>query len=35
MLDDSKTYMQLALQNAEKALEFGEVPVGAVVVYGG
>lgn len=30
-----KTYMNAALDEAKKALEFGEVPVGAVVVCGG
>ncbi|HHT62679.1 MAG: tRNA adenosine(34) deaminase TadA [Bacillota bacterium] len=31
----NKLYMQEALLEAEKAFEKGEVPIGAVVVYGG
>jgi tRNA(Arg) A34 adenosine deaminase TadA len=30
----NKLYMQEALLEAEKAFEKGEVPIGAVVVYG-
>lgn len=35
MMDRDETFMRLALAEAEKALQAGEVPVGAVVVRGG
>ncbi len=33
-MDDDVRYMQLALRQAEQALQEGEVPVGAVLVHG-
>lgn len=35
MLDDNLRYMQLALRQAQAALEEGEVPVGCVIVHDG
>ncbi len=35
LLDPDRRWMRLALQEAERAFEAGEVPVGAVVVRGG
>lgn len=35
MLDDNVRYMQLALRQAQAALDEGEVPVGCVIVHGG
>lgn len=32
---DDETYMRMALEEARKALDAGEVPVGAVIVRGG
>lgn len=32
---DDRGYMQLALAEARKAAELGEIPIGAVLVYGG
>lgn len=33
MLADDQFFMRLAIQQAEKAYELGEVPVGAIIVY--
>jgi len=35
MADEDHSFMELALQEAQKAAEIGEVPVGAVVVHEG
>lgn len=32
---DSKYYMQVAIAEARKSLKYGDVPVGAVIVYNG
>ena len=35
MLDDNTRYMQYAIREAERALEYGEVPVGCVIIHEG
>lgn len=35
MLDDHTRYMKLALAQAQRALEIGEVPIGCVIVHDG
>ncbi|MFA5810284.1 MAG: deaminase, partial [Thermoleophilia bacterium] len=34
-MDDHEHYMRIALNEARMAAESGEVPIGAVIVYGG
>ena len=34
-MNDDERYMRMALQEAEKAMDKGEIPVGAVIVAGG
>lgn len=34
-MNDDERYMRLAIQEAEKAMDKGEIPVGAVIVAGG
>lgn len=34
-MTQDESYLQLALQQAQQAAEAGEVPVGAIIVYGG